>query len=97
MFIFFLLTRLFKNKRTEKIIGKYRKRPAQINRYYMNSHKKQKVNANRNKIFDDSKRNYRIIGITEGLNTLEYSLNEKRIKPLYTHLVIDHPSSFEQN
>jgi hypothetical protein len=83
--------------RTEKIIGKYRKRPADVNRYYMDSHKKQQVNSNRNKIFDDSKKNYRKIGVKEGLNTLKYSVNEIRIKLLYTQLIVDHPTSFEQN
>ncbi len=61
----------------------------------MDSHKKQQENAYRNKIYDDSKKNYNTVGVKEGLNTLKYSVNEKRIKLLYTHLIVDHPSTFE--
>ena len=82
--------------RAVKMYQTFRKRPGDINRYFMNSHKSpDSVNSKRHEILNDLAGKYKSKGIFEGLNTTrnKYSLFKIEKNFLFTHFFIDHPNS----
>lgn len=79
--------------RTEAVFKSFKKRPADINRYFMGGHVHQKINKDRKKMLIEAEKKIFNKEIDEGLSTVKYEVKRIVKNMLYTLYVVDHPNS----